>query len=416
MRSVVRHRQQGAVILTVCMTLLFLLGFMGIALDFGRLFIVKTELQTAMDSCALSAAQALDGQADALTRARAAGKAAGNVNGVNFQSSTWNNQGQIGDEHITFRDAAYAVTTLPAAARYAQCERSQPAVQAWLLRSMRTAGGDPAVFTDTRPVAAFAVATRASAQSACPVPLGLKPAPGGVAPDFGFTVGQWVTVLMSPGAAVSGQIGWANLDGSNSASETAAEMNGFCGTSIGSNLGTPGVQASIVSVWNGRFGLYGGGGPGSGPSGNNPDFTGYGYTSVNWPAAFNAYQGPAAPGGAQNFLANRANFAACGTSVNNCETTTGLTLNSFSSVAPGGPTATGGHKDFGRDRRLVTVPVVNGSQVIGFACMLMLQPLSLPMSDTKLEYRGNASAFASPCTTGGTPGGVAGPLVPVLVR
>jgi Flp pilus assembly protein TadG len=55
-------RQRGAVILMVCFLLFFLLGFVAIAFDFGRLFIVKTELQTAMDSCALAAAQELDGQ------------------------------------------------------------------------------------------------------------------------------------------------------------------------------------------------------------------------------------------------------------------------------------------------------------------------------------------------------------------
>ena len=37
MRHATRHRQQGAVIVTVALLLLFLLGFMGIALDFGRL-------------------------------------------------------------------------------------------------------------------------------------------------------------------------------------------------------------------------------------------------------------------------------------------------------------------------------------------------------------------------------------------
>ena len=49
-------RQHGAVMVTVAFALLFLLGFMGIALDFGHLFVVKTELQTASDSCALAAA------------------------------------------------------------------------------------------------------------------------------------------------------------------------------------------------------------------------------------------------------------------------------------------------------------------------------------------------------------------------
>jgi Flp pilus assembly protein TadG len=419
MRSVVRrHSQRGAVILTVCMTLLFLLGFMGIALDFGRLFIVKTELQTAVDSCALAAAHMLDGQSDALTRARTAGKAAGNVNGVNFQSSSWNNQGQIADENIIFRDATYAVTTVPAAAKYAQCERAQSAVQAWLLHSMRTAGGDSTVFPSARPVAAYAVASRASAQTACPVPLGLNPAVGGTPPpaNFGFTVGQWITLLMAPGTATNGQIGWANLDGSSSASETAAEMNGFCGTTVGSNLGTPGVQAAIVDNWNVRFGLYRGGGPSASPNANNPDFTGYSYTTTNWPAGSNAFDGVSPDPSVPNFVTARANFAACGTTVQNCASVTGLSFAGFSSIAPGGPSATGGHKQYGRDRRLVTVPVVNGSTVIGFACMLMLQPLTVPMTDVKLEFRGDAADFASPCTTGGTPGGVAGPQVPTLVR
>ena len=66
MRTSRTHRQRGAVIVTVCLLMLFLLGFMAFALDYGRLFIVKTELQTALDSCALSAAQELDRHATAI--------------------------------------------------------------------------------------------------------------------------------------------------------------------------------------------------------------------------------------------------------------------------------------------------------------------------------------------------------------
>ena len=47
------RRQRGAIIITAALTLLLLLGFMGIALDFGRLFIVKTELQTTPDDALL---------------------------------------------------------------------------------------------------------------------------------------------------------------------------------------------------------------------------------------------------------------------------------------------------------------------------------------------------------------------------
>jgi Flp pilus assembly protein TadG len=84
MPNVIRfRRQRGAVIVTVCLALLFLLGFIGIAVDLGRLFIVRSELQTAMDSCALAAAQeldgvgaAIDGVTDSISRARSAWTAA----------------------------------------------------------------------------------------------------------------------------------------------------------------------------------------------------------------------------------------------------------------------------------------------------------------------------------------------------
>jgi hypothetical protein len=154
-----------------------------------------------------------------------------------------------------------------------------------------------------------------------------------------------------------------------------------------------------------------------------PDYTGYAYTSLNWPAQFNAYDGPASGvATAQNFVTKRAAFASCadtGTKVkgaNSCESITGLSLNSFQKLAAPGNVA-GGHKQYGFDRRIVTVPVIDGGgHVIDYACMLMLQPLQIPMADTWLEFRGNAGAVGSPCTTTGLAGGAAGPLVPTLVR
>jgi Flp pilus assembly protein TadG len=429
MRSIVsRHRQGGAVIVTAALTLLFLLGFMGIALDFGRLFVVKTELQTAMDSCALAAAQELDGNATtSLTRARSAGKTAGNLNRVNMQSVNWSGQGQLVDAEITFKDAGYSATADSANARYAQCQHTQPAIQMLLLPAMGAFSGNTAAFPNTKSVTALAVATRASAQSTCPVPIALKPKTvGSLAPNYGYVVGEWITLINAPGGgSANGQIGWANLDGSNNASQTQAEMNGSCGTRVGDTLGTPGVQATVADVWNGRFGIYKNN---NGPSQNNPDFTGYAYTAANWPAGQNAYNGAPGAGAhasAQNFVTKRAAFASCantGISVkgaNSCESITGLNLSGgFQNplAAPGN--AAGGHRDFGRNRRIVTVPVINAaSGVIDYACMLMLQPLSIPMSDAKLEFIGNAGALNSPCTTSGQAGGPAGgPLVPVLVR
>jgi hypothetical protein len=415
-------RQRGAMIVTAALVLLFLMGFMGIALDFGHLFVVKTELQTAVDSCALSAARELDGQSTALTRATSAGQVAGNANRVNMQSSTWSGQGQIIAADITFRDAAYAVTTTPAVARYAQCAHTQPNINIWLMKAMGAFSGDTAGNPATRSVTARAVATRASAQTTCPVPVAMKPKPGGTAPNYGFVVGEWATLIQAQNASAGGQIGWANLDGSNSASETEAELNNHCGTKVGDTLGTPGVQTSVADVWNQRFGIYKNSGD---PSVGRPDYTGYAYTALNWPAQFNAYDGTpgaGAPASAQNFVTKRAAFASCadtGTKVkgaNSCESITGLSLNSFQKLANPG-NVTGGHMQYGFDRRIVTVPVIDGgSHVIDYACMLMLQPLSIPMTDTQLEFRGNAGAVGSPCTSSGLAGGSAGPLVPVLVR
>jgi Flp pilus assembly protein TadG len=423
-----RRAQRGAFIITAALLLLFLLGFMGIAVDFGHLFVVKSELQTAMDSCALAAARELDGQGTATTpnnaiaRAQNAGFAAGNLNNVNMQSGTWSGQGKIVAADITFRDAGYSLTTVPAAARYVQCQHTQPNVAMMLMHAIGAFTGDTANNPNTRNVWASAVATRGSAQSSCAIPIALEPKAGGTAPDYGFTVGEWVTLLHQQNAAQGGQIGWANLDGSNNAAETQAEMNGTnCLTAVADTLGTPGVQTAVADNWNYRFGIYkSNAGPASYVS--NPDFTGYAYTSTNWPSQANAYNGAPGAGAhatAQNYVTKSGINAACAPNgnvkgANSCEAITGLQLNGgFQTLATPAQ-----HLQYGRSRRLVTVPVINSanSKVIDFACMFILHPLSVPMSDAKLEYRGSAGAVGSPCSTGGIPGGTAGPLVPVLVR
>ena len=425
-------RQKGAVIVTVAFALLFLLGFMAIALDFGHMFVVKDELQTSMDSCALAAAQELDGAGDAITRAQSAGIAAGNLNKVNFQSATWSGQGQIVNADITFKDAAYGVTAVPASARYAQCQHSQNGIQMWLFQSMGAFAGstDPA-YSNTKSVGALAVATRASAQTTCPVPLGLKPKLGGTAPNYGFAVGEWVTLLGSR-VPNSGEIGWYNLDGSTSASETKAELGepGRCGVRVGDTLGTPGVKESVREVWNYRFGIYKNADPG--PSVNHPDYSGYVYTSTNWKNAVpqNAYAGTPAAGShatAANFKTKRLAFASydnTGTSINNGDLITGLTMKpgGFKDLATPGvatscPDAAHQHQCYGYSRRIVAVPVIDGAtKVIDYACMFMLQPMSSPTVDVQLEFVGNAGAASSPCTTNGFAGGTAGPKVPVLVQ
>ncbi|MFL6674046.1 MAG: Tad domain-containing protein [Massilia sp.] len=420
--------QRGAVLLTVSFLLFFLLGFIAIAFDFGRLFIVKTELQTAMDSCALAAADELDGLASALARARSAGKTAANLNRVNLQSASWDGKGQLVDADISFRDASYGVTTTPASARYVQCEHRQDGVKMWLLHAMGAFTGNTAANPASRQVLASAVATRSSAQTTCPLPVAIKAkVGGGPANNFGFLVGEWVTVFDKAGVATTpGEMGWYNLDGSNNANETAAELaeGGHCGTRIGDTLGTPGAQTSVDRIWNYRFGVYRNS---ESPSVYHPDQTGYAYTSLNWTNTVvpqNAFDG-AKPAGsdatAANYITKRAAYASLadtGTSIRAGAQIafhdTGK-LNSFQKLAT--PGATGEHRQYGTSRRLAVVPVINDdNRVVDYVCMFMLAPLTGPREPTQLEFRGLASAPGTPCTTSGLPGGTAGPLVPVLVR
>lgn len=417
-------RQEGAVIVMVCLLLFVLLGFMAIGFDFGRLFIVKTELQTAMDSCALAAAQELDSQASALTRARSAGITAANANRVNLQSATWDAKGKVVDSDISFRDAAYAPTTLAATARYAQCEHTQPGIRMWLTQAAGAVRGDYAANPATRTVLASAVATRASAQSTCPIPVAIKARAGGSASNnYGFLLGEWVTVFDKVGGASSGEMGWYNMDGSNNANETAAELSEggkSCNTTIGTTVGTPGAQSSVEVPWNYRFGIYK---QSDSHSLNHPDQTGYAYTAVNWKNAVpqNAFAGTPAAGShatAQNYLIKRAAYASyadTGTTLSAGEAITNVKLNKFKNIATPGPT--GEHRQFGYNRRIVLVPVINAaSQVIDYVCMFMLAPLTGPNDSAQLEFRGKAGNPDTPCTTNGLAGGSAGPLVPVLVR
>jgi Flp pilus assembly protein TadG len=415
------RRQHGAVLITVALMTMLLLGFMGIAMDLGRLFIVKSELQTAMDACALAAAQELDLQADAITRARSAGLTAGNLNRVNLQSANWSGQGQLTETEITFKDTAYVDTELPGVAQYAQCEHRQESVQTWLMHVAAAALGNTTDIPSTNNVLARAVATRAHGQTTCPIPVTLKPKGGGTAPDYGFTPGEWVTLLTTQSATPGGYIGWANLDGSNDANETRAEMNGKCGTRVNDVLGTPGTQTTIAEPWNYRFGIYKKLPDFSiDPDYMRPDLSGYAYSATNWPSQRNAYNGTDAAAGptAANFVSKRASFGACAPdgTVKSCESITGASLNSFKDLAATG-TGTASHGAWGTNRRIVTVPVTDSAnKVVDFACMLMLQPLSIPMKNVQLEYIGNASRQDSPCSFSGMPGGVAGPLVPALVR
>lgn len=159
------HHQQGTLFVTLPMVMLFLLVFIGIALDFGRFFLVNSDLQAAINNCALAAAKELDGQSTALMRAASAGQTAGNLNNVNPQSST----------EITFKDASYMATTVPTNAKYAQCQHTRSKIGIWLLQFMETFSKNTVDDSNSQNTMVLAVAARVNSQTTCPTPVTFKP-------------------------------------------------------------------------------------------------------------------------------------------------------------------------------------------------------------------------------------------------
>src|SRR5260370_2029305 len=78
----IRTRERGYVLLTMGASAVVLFGVLGMAVDIGRTFIGKSEVQAFSDSAALSAALLLDGTTTGITAAQAA--VAANANHWNF--------------------------------------------------------------------------------------------------------------------------------------------------------------------------------------------------------------------------------------------------------------------------------------------------------------------------------------------
>jgi hypothetical protein len=414
-RKHLRQRQQkGAVIVTVAFALLFLLGFMAIALDFGHLFVVKTELQTATDSCALAAAQELDGASDALTRATNAGKTAGNLNKVNFQGAT----AGIADADVTFSDMLVGFYDRDPARfvslKYAKCTHTKSGMAPWLMQAMGAFTGN-AAYNANQSVYALAVATLAPAQSNCALPIGVCEKPGG------FQPGEWIKGAVNSGEAVTGQFRWLDFSGNGGgAKELKDVLRGEGQCNLPGNdtvVGKPGNNASAAFAFNTRFGLYqGSGGP---PADGIPDLTGYGWYSdvdLTQPSP-DPY-----PNKYSTFVAKRAAYAPY-QGDNKDPDTKGLNTvgQNF-----GGSLAT-----VGANRRIVPVPVIDCAafdaigaagtlKINSLACVLLLHPIKpgAGPNSTKMwvEYIGTANAPGSPCTTMGLAGGAGGPLVPTLVQ
>lgn len=411
------RRQRGAVAIILGLTLVMLIGFAGLAIDLGRFFVIKAELQNSMDACALAAASQLrPGQNNptALTKAIAYGRVfstggTGNIavikNRANFQSTVVD----IAPNQITFSDTLAGTYEEAGLADYntaafAKCTFPLSGLPIFFMRVLNP-------LLDTQTVSAMAAATLAPSASACAIPVGVCKGTGSTAgSNFGLSVGQWLSPPVGPGSPYgTGNFGWIDFSPPGGGASELADLligPGQCSMTIGTEVGEPGSISSLDVAWNSRFGLYkpGGGNPQVGTA--PPDVTGYSYTTANWPPGFNAYTGSVA--GELNYENAAANYRPY----------------QFSPPNPYDRLTDTQHNTLGRFRRVVVAPVVDCNTwntgganpvVEGWACVLMRNPMLAVGDVPGLEFLGLSTSAGSPCATNGEPG-TFGPLVPQLVQ
>lgn len=413
-----RRKQQGIVAIVVALSITAMVGFAGLALDLGKLFVVKTELQNSADACALAASQALTGANNQqLAIAEAAGMTTGLQHKVLFQkaavSMTTNSTVQFSPNSAanSFVSKAGLTNSQALAMRYVRCTVNKPNIDTWFIQVLNVL---PGVSIGQQNVSASAVATLQASQVSCGLPVAI------CSTDLpaGTPAGTWLVGALGSSSkqSLTGSFKWVDFSPpGGGAAELGALLtgDGACDLpAIGTPVGQPGNISSLANDWNSRFGIYQGNVK---PDDAAPDQSGYAYTEVatSWPSKFNAFD---------DFIAKRSTNAPY-----QGDTATGL--NTKGTIKDASFLSANGH-----DRRLMTAPVVNCSAyassqvapILSWACVFLLHPInnsaggSSATGETRmyLEYRGNSDDPTSPCASNGLPGGPGstGPLVAALVR
>lgn len=416
MKRLLRKQQRGAVALIVALSLVVMIGFLGLVVDLGRLYINKSELSNAADACALAAARELGVQpiASSLERAVAAGQLVGGRNNADFQG----NPVTVRASDVTFSAtlaSGYRPSSSadPATAKYVRCELPRSGILPWFMQVLGIGA---------QTVSAQAVASQQASQTSCGLPIGMcqqsaTSCPKGGVPDaYGFCKGEWYGSKVPAGGGYTGSFNWIDYDPPNGGAPDLEKIltgAGQCSLEVGKKVGQSGVTQSLRKAWNTRFGIYMDGSLTA--SNATPDFTGYAYTATTWTSKYNAFSGSG-----NNFKEMRQDFEPFQSD--------GAGLGDKQLARNRSSKAT--HNEMGGDRRVAVVPIVDckgwsdklnkqqTNTIKAFACVLMLHPMTDPKDETFLEYLGLADEPGNPCVTQGMPGSSAnvGPRVPGLVR
>jgi Flp pilus assembly protein TadG len=398
-----RKRQQGAIAVSFIILAVLLLGFVALGMDVGRLYVSKTELQNAADSCALAASGALTGaNANQLKAAEDFGIAAGQRNLYRMQSAP---VVITPDSDITFSatlNGVYQTRSAignPLDMRYVRCTLNETGISTILLHVIQAIGQN----VGTGSTAASAVASLEPSVSNCALPLAICKA------DIeGKIPGVWIEGVLRRAGNIEGAFKWVEFPGyeRNKDLEALIAGTGQCDLNSTNTVDShPGFIDSMLQAWDTRFGIYRPGGPAI-ADGALPDKTGWVYDRTTFPAGSNALDDYKA----KKLQANPKHQS-----------------DTDYKLANPNQWATDEQFGAGTDgRRLAVGPVVdcqalgrNGTtDILDWACYLMLNPVFGSGETMILEYRGLASNISSGCVTSGAPGGpgAGGPKVPTLVQ
>ncbi len=245
-----RGKQNGAVAVIVGVTLAVLVGFAGLVLDLGRLYINKTELQNAADACALAAAGELT--CDPSVGACPASKLQNAENAGIFAASKNTSDFQRASVSIAPSDVRFS-TMLAPNSKYAMCIARSTGIIPWF---MRVLGLGNANFVN-----ATAVATLGPSQEFCSsAPMGICSKGG--APYFGYSTGEWIqSQFTSAGSddSLAGNFRWVDFTiqaGGNSEIRDQLAAGKVCNLRVGQNIEQHGTQQGAKSAYNTRFGMY----------------------------------------------------------------------------------------------------------------------------------------------------------------
>ena len=396
------EQQKGAITIFAAFAFIVLLGFISLAVDTGRAFAVKSELQNAADSCALAGVLELNGSGNALTRAENVAIRAGKLNYVKFQSAN----PDIASSDITFSESLNGTFSskndgAKNSSHYIRCSLNVPS----LLSSF---GG--VIGFDNFSIHAVAVAGVRASQTTCSLPMSLCRGNqvGASSENFGYLPSQSVAEL--GGNQTSGFFTWTNVLGNTNSGlsdyQEAFRASGKCGVMTAPNrciAVNTGVITSLDEDWNARFGVYKASSTldpsiSSNTRPSMPDLTGHGYSTEDPNKIISDYLEVKVPARAP-----------------------------FSGLIPGYTTNATINSTYGTSyRRLTVMPVVDcasatcgtgAKPIVGWACVLMFSPKT-PSGSAKILFIGRADSLSSPCRVSGVPGGgnSIGPMVPVLFQ